>query len=686
MFFYSTAHFRPNFSPIIVNINIRMTKQHGDHDIVFPKYYEGIWNRGKGNDVYGAQALIADHINPSRSRMRPSISSRPFANDSELRRISEQKYVHVLRLLKDVKDRVFHSTHKSCIPGSLLQKMRFVFLKSRSIQLNQENIDRSLYKEIHRFYFDPTIHFQGNNHYLNKKDAYPSKVGLVYSYPIAPVHIVIVGGGPVGLICAINLFEMFLQNNHLSKIDIHIYDKRWKFIQGKYEYASKRRQQIVTIQDGVCQRMSTQTEEIFFGTIHERVWPHSRNISIMKIEDQLLQAVQSVDMKRVIHLHAMEVKPTDLNSLGPFHIIISAEGSHSKIRQHFFTNETHVKAQGYALSVAFNYPNQPNHSLDNTQALNVFFTLAQSRYLLNSSLSEGRGLLNMQLTQSEWDQVVRINGQRCTFGKPGKISTSSITEHEQPTSDDLEETFMPSVLGNELWRCIKDGLHLFGINQQNVNDIVGIPLHDIACKLGCKAIPSLARPNALAFVIGDAALSVHVWPGRGLNSGLKTAIACADVIANVIQTNRVLDLIPSSFSKYTDFLNRLEIREHEGRSLHMVNQSGDPHILLKKLNLESALIPDASSKFVKDVCTIAQRMEKRRDWTHAKVHNLENVIHSKIDQMSPMSIQDMTATGPWPIDEMTGPEAYPALEYQPIRRDSPAICCASNNPRKTSIN
>jgi hypothetical protein len=237
---------------------------------------------------------------------------------------------------------------------------------------------------------------------------------------------------------------------------------------------------------------------------------------------------------------------------------------------------------------------------------------------------------------------------------------------------------MPSISENQFWNRIKDGLHLFGIDEQDVTEIAGIPINDWACKLGCKAIGSRVRPNALVFVVGDAALSVHVWPGRGLNSGLKTAIACADMIASVAHKEHVVHLRPSAFSRYTDYLNQLEIREHEGRSLFVVNQSGDPEILLKKLNFEPALIPDASAKFIQEVCSMAKRMEERRDWTHELVSDLQNIIRGKLDLLSNMTVQDMVATGPWPIDKMTGPEVYPILDSQPIGRNS-AVCCVRNN-------
>jgi hypothetical protein len=262
----------------------------------------------------------------------------------------------------------------------------------------------------------------------------------------------------------------------------------------------------------------------------------------------------------------------------------------------------------------------------------------------------------------------------------------STKQYSTAESDHIGETFKPSMLGNEpLWKCIQDGLQLFGIHEEDVTEIMGIPIHDRAVRVGCKAITSRVRPNALVFVVGDSALSLHVWPGRGLNSGLKTAIACADVIASAVQTKQVIDLTPSSFSKYTEYLNRLETREHEGRTLFVVNQSGDPDILLRKLNLESALIPDAASKFVEEVCQMAKRMEDRRDWTHAKVQDLESIIRNSINHMSPMNVQDMIATGPWPIDKMTGPEVYPVLEYKPIGRDSPVVCCIRNNQRDSSM-
>jgi 2-polyprenyl-6-methoxyphenol hydroxylase-like FAD-dependent oxidoreductase len=93
-----------------------------------------------------------------------------------------------------------------------------------------------------------------------------------------------------------------------------------------------------------------------------------------------------------------------------------------------------------------------------------------------------------------------------------------------------------------------------------------------ACTSGCKAVSSRYRPHALAFLVGDAALTVHYWPSRGLNSRLKMAVACVDVIANAIQQKCVVPLTPSNFSKYNEYLRRLERREHDERSMFVVKQ------------------------------------------------------------------------------------------------------------------
>jgi hypothetical protein len=90
--------------------------------------------------------------------------------------------------------------------------------------------------------------------------------------------------------------------------------------------------------------------------------------------------------------------------------------------------------------------------------------------------------------------------------------------------------------------------------------------------------------------------------------------------------------------------------------------------LLRKLNLESALVPHAESKIIETVCKVARRMEVRRDWTHAKVDDLENTLQNVLRGVSTMSVQDMLATGPWPVDKMTGPKVYPLLEHPPVDR------------------
>eukprot|EP00808_Paulinella_micropora_P015850 g49651.t1 len=138
------------------------------------------------------------------------------------------------------------------------------------------------------------------------------------------------------------------------------------------------------------------------------------------------------------------------------------------------------------------------------QAVAVCATVLQGRYLLNSLVSGTRrtGFLNMRLLRSEVPLMRNVDGQNCSQGRPCQLWNRTADTNRigfacphgrrfapfEQTANESEKAFA---------RSIEDGARLYGIPLESLSSIVGFRLD----------------------VPGDAAIPVHFWPGRGLNTG-----------------------------------------------------------------------------------------------------------------------------------------------------------------------
>ena len=89
--------------------------------------------------------------------------------------------------------------------------------------------------------------------------------------------------------------------------------------------------------------------------------------------------------------------------------------------------------------------------------------------------------------------------------------------------------FRPSIDPlSSLWPRIQDGLRLFGVAPQKLLSIT-------AFRLGMEhhsQFTAQLSPKSFGALLGDAACSIHFWPGRGLNTGLKLAVSLARCLAS----------------------------------------------------------------------------------------------------------------------------------------------------------
>lgn len=530
--------------------------------ILFPKVYEDAWGGADVNrtDLERARIFLL------RIAVMGAVDA---ASISHLKGIAADQHNRTIPGIASViQTEIYANRHATFAATPLLQAVRFMLIKARVM----ENAFTDRARAVVDFFFDPTLH-------RNLQPLPPGEL-VQYPYPSGRLRVCIIGGGPTGLASAISLAE-----KGAGKVEVHVWERRWIVTErGTVDYpvTARRRDQVVTLQDSVTSLLSPASYQALFEGRPERVWPGSANIQIRKVEDRFLRRCQADEFRGLIQLHAEGVTREDLarGKCGDFHVLLGTDGAASWVRKSYFHGYEKERGRSYALGLAFDRGSKAG--LPWSQPLNMFLTLGQTRYLLNASDHDGRGYLNMQLTEEEWDKMLSVDGQPIHFGRPACLRRP---DGSIPEGFDESRVFAPSEDRNSpLWKSIEDGLKLFGFKESEVINVVRIPIVVQAVREGVQTLPLedsrfVARPHALVAVAGDAAMTVHFWPGRGLNSGIKAGIALGDEICHALRGGRFAGLELSGMKEYNDFILKLQGREHDKRSIPILNQSGSPEML-----------------------------------------------------------------------------------------------------------
>ncbi|CCC13434.1 unnamed protein product [Sordaria macrospora k-hell] len=595
------------------------------HDeIAFPVGYEDAWgsryeSADGRTDLDRANIFITRFI---------AMSSNPWVN-AELRDVITNRDLcrSVAHVAWAVMHRVFGNRHADFTATPLVQAMRFIIIKA-NIPADVNVCEKA--RQVVDFFFDPTLH--------RNLEPLPCEELVVYKYPVGRLRVCIVGGGPTGLASAISLAE-----KGGGKIEVHVWERRWvrdeRTGEVGYPPTARRRDQVVTLQDSVTDLLTPKSFQALFAGRPERVWPGSANIQIRKVEDRFLKRCQDDELRHLIHLHPEGVTREELKNgkCGDFHVLLGTDGAASWVRRDYFRGYEKERGRSYALGLAFDRGSVGG--LPWSQPLNMFLTLGQTRYLLNASDHDGKGYLNMQLTEDEWHKMVGVDGEPVHFGSPGCFRREDGSVPEGFTEN---RVFKPSEhRDSSLWKSIEDGLKLFGFKESEVINVVRIPIVVQAVREGVQQLPLedsrfVRRPHALVAVAGDAAMTVHFWPGRGLNSGIKAGIAFA-------------------------------ARPRARQAQHpILNQSGTPETLDWLLKQASS-VPDnvAIDWLVGAMTQIADRLEQREDWYFKPEINVEAQIRIVLRQMHSLTLREMAVSFPWPTREMAGAEVLPCRSAKP---------------------
>ncbi|WQF79352.1 hypothetical protein CDEST_04366 [Colletotrichum destructivum] len=163
----------------------------------------------------------------------------------------------------------------------------------------------------------------------------------------------------------------------------------------------------------------------------------------------------------------------------------------------------------------------------------------------------------------------------------------SRTEASRKGSRRPTHAFAPSEgRGISLWRWNSDELKPFGLK--------GAKSLTSPVSRSSSELTTVSWPHDLVAEAGDAVATVHFWPSRGLNRGIKSGIALRNEIVHELNEGKFVGLPLAAVKQYNDFIMGLEDRKHDKRRIPILNQCSTPETLGWLLS-KAGTVPDSEA-------------------------------------------------------------------------------------------
>jgi hypothetical protein len=485
------------------------------------------------------------------------------------------------------------------------------------------------------------------------------------------LRVVVSGGGPVGL-----SFALLLEDLMGPRADITVYDGRWtragdEIVWKTPEQGNMRRQQVVTVQSRQFRRLPIEVQErLFAPDAYCEMWPMSpdsieglgpRNIRIAYIEDQLL-AIANEKPGR-IHL-IPEVFEADAahDDLAQRHVLAICEGGRSRTLEHFADKFGIGDSGAYALDGKqvqdLVLGLRVKSELSDPMA--VLLTVSQNRFLLNSL--HGDGFLNMRLTDQEAQEAVGIDPVQRVF-TPCIQSSPCVLELRGSGEfycAEHQAVFLPAVMKeSSLWARVHAGLELFGVPPENLTAVTGFRLDMVQrSRFTVQLHPKTANtPGTFGFLLGDAANAIHFWPGRGLNSGLSSAISLSRCLEAAWQRPAFRD---ADFLRHEAVMAMLQYR-HKSRAWRQMvttDTAGNVRAIKDLIAVGVAEGDRGTYDTHADIDALTTRIGDIRRRLESRIDGLpdDTTLRSHLERLPGQLLHTLVVSEPWDTASVGGEE------------------------------
>ncbi|MFG3061529.1 FHA domain-containing protein [Streptomyces sp. NPDC048231] len=500
------------------------------------------------------------------------------------------------------------------------------------------------------------------------------------------LRVTVAGGGPVGLSFAL-LLEHFLG----PQAQITVYDGRWRK-QGRaivwkgQDEGNVRRQQVVTVQSRQYLAWPEEVRARLFDPQHySEMWPsgpdsigdhHPRNMRIAYIEDRLLELAN--EKRERIRLIPTRFDPAEQqDALAAQHVLAICDGGRSHTREHFAARFGKADESIYSLDGRHLQDVVLGLRVKSTLSdpMAVLLTVAQNRFLLNSL--RGEGFLNMRLTDAELSEVIGIDPVRrvfeeCIASRPCLMDRDEHGDFQCATHGTL---FLPALIkGSSLWKRVHEGLRLFGVESEDLTAVTSFRLDMVQRpRFSAELMPATASsPGTYGFLLGDAANAIHFWPGRGLNSGLASAISLARSLNGAWSGKAFRD---ADFLRHEAAMSMLQYR-HKSRAWKAMVTSDDKgatwaikDIIAHGIDADDDLDRDADTK------ALLERMRTLRERLAPRLPGMpdDEAILERLQTLEAATLRMLVLSGAWDTLTMGGEEVDIDIFYG---QDSSAAAAA----------
>ncbi len=502
--------------------------------------------------------------------------------------------------------------------------------------------------------------------------------------PAPVLRVTVAGGGPVGL-----SFALLLEHLMGRRVAITVYDSRWtqdgdRIVWKSADQGNVRRQQVVTIQSRQYVRLPPAVQERLFSPgAYSEMWPAGPdsiagvgpiNIRIRYVEDQLLAIAN--DKSDRIQLTPAPFDPAAAHDdLVGKHVLAICEGGRSRTREHF------AEKFGAADSSMYTLDGKQVQDMvlslrvksDLSDPMAVLLTVAQNRFLLNSL--RGEGFLNMRLTDQEAKEAVGIDPVRqvfteCTQAQSCLLERIPSGEFCCPTH---QAFFLPALLkGSTFWRRVQEGLRLFGIPEENLTAVTGCRLDMVQRpRFTTQLYPRTATtPGTFGFLLGDAANAIHFWPGRGLNSGLASAISLARCL---VAKWRGTGLRDADFLRHEGVMAMLQYRHKSRAWRQMVTTDAAGNARAIKDQIAQGIMEGEQGAYNEqaDINTLIEQLSQIRDRLEPRINGLPDnaTLRAHLEQLTGQTLHTLVVSGAWDTANGGGEEVE--LEWLCPEPDAP---------------
>jgi hypothetical protein len=290
----------------------------------------------------------------------------------------------------------------------------------------------------------------------------------------------------------------------------------------------------------------------------------------------------------------------------------------------------------------------------------VLLTVAQNRFLLNSL--RGEGFLNMRLTDAEAQEAVGIDPVRQAF--TGCIQSTPCVLEKNPRGEFFcaghHALFLPALLrGSAFWERVEEGLALFGVPPENLSAVTGFRLDMVQRPRFSVRLfpPTPSSPGTYGFLLGDAANAIHFWPGRGLNSGLASAISLARCLS---RPRRGPSLRDADLTRHEAVMSMLQYRHKSRAWLQMVTADADGNFRPIKDIIAQGIAEGDEGHFDReaDLNAFLRRLGQVRSRLAPRIEGMpdEDTLRAHLEKIGGSLIHTLVVSDQWDSGSVGGEE------------------------------